>query len=505
MKKLYLILLTAIFLAAMTGCDFSASVGSGPALTSYDEAVAAANGADPATTPFQVTSPAFTIQTEEDQTIIINFSNGIVDSASAATNISIYPLSDAADATTAYERGTALSLTPVVYQSSATDSDVVYELDGTTIATSLLEIVVESTLTADNGSVTLNSDGDGIPGEAEDDEIRYVPVTQTANAPSGFTPVATGRERDPLTTFSYRGGTIGYVNAAGNNETYDFTSPSGGGPGAVIDDTAVPTALYLQFDVDGVTPTSDAFDSILLPTSDVVKLQQYENGSWTDVTSTIALDTDVNGTQYATYSVTPSAAFEVGGIYRFAVKKYWETAAFNGYPLFYATADGDQLTNGWEYWEEFTFEDSSADVAAYDINNLVTIDLDSDDDGTDNIYGSLKAGTAVIEVEINDVANEIKASTVSADDFRVVLTNAGGNSEVVECTIGTVTAKPGENNVFKLPIATEYATNGSFRVEMIPGGIIDEGPDDETENDDVLLMGGAGNDFVPIGTGTFDL
>lgn len=488
-------MITALLLSAMTGCDFSASVGSGPAASDYAAAVTAANGANPATTAFRVTGATGTISTEEDQTITINFTGGVVDSDSAATAITIYPLTDGADANSAYARGTALSLTSTVYQTGAAASDVVYVLDGTTIATNGLEIVIDSTLTANNGSITFNQDQDGIAGEAEDDQIRYVAVTQTANAPAGFTTITTGVMRNPRNSFSYNTTGIGYVDAATVTTDFDFSA------GGIIDDTAIPSALYLQFDVGGVAPTTDTYNTALTPTAEVLKLQQLVDGQWTDVNSTIALASTVNSvTQYATYSVTPGTAFAIGGVYRFAVNDFWESAAVNGYSLFY---DGttDQNTNGWTYWGAFTFEDSSAAVAAYAINNGTTLAVVE--------RGNLGAGTAFIEVTIGG-AVDLKSTSVAAEDFIVRLTNPDNDDPVVttdytDVSIGTVSLKAGTANTFILPVAAQYAENGDYEIILKAGSVIDEGADDTTPNDDALMFGGVGNDFNVVTTGTFTL
>lgn len=165
-------------------------------------------------TGFTYASLDGTLTAATGQVLGILFNNGFVDADTVDAGIQIYPLVDAADNQTAYARGTALAKTDVtVVPEGGSGSRVLLTLDlsGTAISDQLEIFIDPTVLTAGNGAALLNTDGDSIPGEDnEDDVIVYKGV--------GSAPVTLGTGTPRLPQAQLFGGTgifagLGNVNA----------------------------------------------------------------------------------------------------------------------------------------------------------------------------------------------------------------------------------------------------------------------------------------------------
>ena len=121
------------------------------------------------------------------QVLRIDFSNGLVDvTGTAITGLTVYELLLAASATGEHDRGIVVPYTATVVQ-NGTGSSAYLAMDLSTLTMSdPIEVEMTEAVTANGGLKLLNTDGDDVPGEADDDR-RYIypPVTGATVFPAG--------------------------------------------------------------------------------------------------------------------------------------------------------------------------------------------------------------------------------------------------------------------------------------------------------------------------------
>ena len=189
-----------------------------------------------------------------DQTLAFEFLGGVVDSDTVATGILVYPLSDAAAATSVYVRGTALVPTSTaVVPNNVGDSIVriTVDLSGATIS-DLLEVAMDpAILTANGGLIKLNQDGDAVSGEAQDDAVvAYITV---GGAPTVV--LATGVQKiDPQTTVTAGGAGMGGFAAGAAIVTMNASNTSGAFDSLTADSVAS-SFVFRKFAFDTTTST----------------------------------------------------------------------------------------------------------------------------------------------------------------------------------------------------------------------------------------------------------
>lgn len=223
MKKIVTIFALATTLLTLAGCQFDVSAHNGGAdiilQTSINDIQSEKNNLTGSNfSVSSVTATTATITTREE--IKVSFINGSVDiSDENIANIKLYPLHDAATATSLFERSTEIPFTSYRVESSGSGTNVFlyYNLSGTNISTTL-ELEVSPTLTANNGVITLNQDADNVSGETNNDV--YFSAISIATAPTALT---TGLFRiSPQTTISCLTFDGGLTITAGNLE-YNIT------------------------------------------------------------------------------------------------------------------------------------------------------------------------------------------------------------------------------------------------------------------------------------------
>jgi hypothetical protein len=133
---------------------------------------------------------ASTLFAAADQTVILRSTNGLFDSASFATGFYVYALTATAATDGAVSRGVSIPYTTQIVPEGNGGSSAILTINLSyfTGLSSTVEIYVSATaLTANGGTLRLNTDGDAIMGEANDDDV-YVYRTVTGTglvAPAG--------------------------------------------------------------------------------------------------------------------------------------------------------------------------------------------------------------------------------------------------------------------------------------------------------------------------------
>jgi hypothetical protein len=275
MKRITLLAAVAVLALLTAACDLATGTVSNPGAAGYQDAAAAQDRADNAGTPFQVggATPA-TVNTATNQEVVVSFTNGVVDGDSVAANVTLYPVTDPTNAFEAWVRGTAIALSSTVRDNLDGSSDLVLTFDGSAIATDRLELVIGSGLTANGGARQLNQDGDALAGEAEDDFIDYLTVTDTGV--TGFTATTAGADRLPRATFSVQLFEDAALTTGFNN---------------LLDQATLPTAIYLRGQSNN-GQTGANYDGYAVPSAEVVKLYRLQEGGFTEISLTFARESE---------------------------------------------------------------------------------------------------------------------------------------------------------------------------------------------------------------------
>jgi hypothetical protein len=288
-------------LAVLGGCpvasDFSPRISSDE--TALFEDLSIDNGAgDTRASLFTVsswTTPAVPDFGTTDAVVKIGFQNGVVDASSIdAGGITIYCLKNAADNESAYLHGTTLPFTyavdPTVDGCTVT---LTFDIKGSKVSSMLEGFLDPAVLTAAGGGKPLNSDGDDVPGEPEEDA-----ACMTFSVPSAPVSLTTGCPRKA--------------------------------PGSILS-----SILPSGFAVSGTTLTSTARNCLTtfthLTADSLVGSETWERfsgGEWVPVSVNPSYDSGSG-----TFTHTFPAAFKYGEVYRWSVDlyQYRESSAVAGY------------------------------------------------------------------------------------------------------------------------------------------------------------------------------
>lgn len=450
MKRIILLVTAGLLVFALAACDFGTGSVSTPPASDYQDEASAQDAADMvrnnAAFFVNAVNPG-TVDNEEDQEIRIDFSNGVADSAAVSGNITLYPLDDAGEAFQAWERGTALSYTANVIDDLDGSSTVVLSFDGTGLSTGALELVVSSALTANGGARQLNTDNDDIPGEDEDDDVRYITVNNAAGV-ADFNAAPTGTQRQPRDKFD-----VNLYEDSGLTEVFDN----------VFTQSTVPSALYMEF-VSPDGQTGSDYDGYVQPTSDVVQLYKLEGTQYSPVSATFSRESA------GVWSMTPQGGFEDEAFYFVGLSALWqETKAWNGYVhRFNAAALGGTNTTNDDSNEPLVFEQIAVNtdgdefsIAGGDTMNAPVFVADE---------GYVSAG--YVEVTFSPTGTLSAASNVA---------------DLVELVIDPDTAEDGDEREIPVTSVTKVSDN-VYRFNFGSLGKADTGDFDLTSTDNEVSL-----------------
>lgn len=302
MKRAAIILLAALTLtfAACTNTFTPTAVDA--TLSSAEAASIVTSAVTKTPVTVSIGGAAITAGATTKQVLSITFSNVAVNAASDLATLTgalkVYPVTNAANNTTAYTRGTALTLpTPEVTVTS--DTTLVYRIDmsaySTTAGAPVWEIYLPGDKLTSSGVKVLDLDGDKNLGEASDDDyIDYKAISNTG------TTLATGAARSPQEKLTSNG-IIYQVTATTStidlfNQLYTYT----GGLGTTV------------------IPTFSAASVV----QGAVAMQVFDTSSfvWTNVSTTNSWDS-ATGILTLTH-----AALTNGRQYRYVITKPYEIA-----------------------------------------------------------------------------------------------------------------------------------------------------------------------------------
>lgn len=245
-------------------------------------------------TPLTPALASGTLPALAGQVIRVTFTNGIIDAGTIAAAVAVYPLTVTAAADGAYTRGAALAVTASVVPDGTGGSrlELAADLSAATVSDQLELVILGSALTANNGSNRMDLDGDGVYGEAgEDDLVDYVTVT-------GAPVTAVGNARAPQGLVA--------ITAYGN---------------VVVGQTTI--VLTVQNGAGGVSGMTAASLSAGL----TVAMFAAATGTWATVTPTYTYD------DAGSLTATFPTAFVAGDLLRWTVNTYLvtESATVRGY------------------------------------------------------------------------------------------------------------------------------------------------------------------------------
>ena len=215
-----ILLLSAVFLM-FASCSLNTDV-SGTSLSDSEIAENQTNAFSVTAggiTNVTITSGALGSTTAED--VVITFNDGLgkgcsIDAATVANAVVFYNLKATNETDGAPSQGASIPYTPVVdYHSGFTTITFTMDLSSPATTSNQIEVYINpAVLTANNGTMSLNLDGDAVQGEAaEDDFIGYIATAGTI--------VSTGSQRAPRSNT-----TPAYAFAVGTTSTtftYDYT------------------------------------------------------------------------------------------------------------------------------------------------------------------------------------------------------------------------------------------------------------------------------------------
>lgn len=285
MKKMNRILFSLLIVVAlvMAGCQldgFSAEIGG------EDAALVNKAANENATGALSITGAAYTLSNAKDQTITITFT-GVVDvDGTTIPGLTLYNLTTNATAGEAKTRGAAIPYTAEVFATGSNASDVVLTMDLTSASNPIELYVDAATISGNSNSLFLNTDGDNIVQESEDDIVGELAVT-------GGT-AATGGIRAPQATVTITPPALG-----------------GGQISSTITDTAVPATHNFT----------------LATLNAAVSVEKMQSGSYAPFSHTPTYSTTTG-----LYAI-PADTTTAGTVYKVSTNLYGivENKAINGY------------------------------------------------------------------------------------------------------------------------------------------------------------------------------
>lgn len=372
--------------------------------------------------------------TLEYQSITLTVTDGVDDDSyidinadGSITGFAIYPLGDAA-ADALYVRGTAVSYQ--ARRTSENEVEILMPFTDASIASDYLEIEINpATVTFNGGTARLDTDGDRVSGEANEDLfVDFVYVTSGGTAGTAITALSSGNFRAPCTAYTL-------------SRSVNFSS---------FENTTGTNTVRVTFTSSG--PLTSLSEASL---QSGIQIEKLNTGVWASVAPTY----DYNETSGVLSADFITAA---GEVYRYRQNpyNYAESVAVNGY---IHRASYDQ-TNG--------FTDTSWTYRAISSADKT---FETVDDAT---LGGVK-GSWFLDVETS--AENISAATLTVSAVRVFNINADGiPSEVEGFTLSKTSPSTYRIN---LPARFTPFVNGSIKIMTAPS-VIDTDDTDATTDDD---------------------
>ncbi len=376
-----------------------------------------------ATLEYQRITLTVTDGLDDDSYIDINADGSI-------TGFAIYPLGDVAAADALFVRGTAIS-----YQArriSENGVEILMPLTEDSIDYDYLEVEINpATATFNGGTARLDTDGDRVSGEANEDLfVDFVSVSSGGTAGTAITTLSSGNFRAPCTAY-----TLG--------RSVNFSS---------FENTTGTNAVRVTFTSTG--PLTSLNKASLQSGIQIEKLNTV-TGAW----ATVAPGYDYNGTTGVLSLNFKTAA---GEVYRYRQNpyNYAESVAVNGYIHRASYNQTNGFTdNSWTYRAI-----SSADKTFETVTGAT--------------LGGVK-GSWFLDVETS--AENISAATLTVSAVRVFNINADGiPSEVEGFTLSKTSPSTYRIN---LPARFTPFVNGSIKIMTAPS-VIDTDDTDATTDDD---------------------
>jgi len=366
-----------------------------------------------------------TLSNTVNQKITINFSlDSAIDVDSITEALTIRNLSDAANLESPYTQGSAIPYTIEQISGAA----VTLDIDLTSASADLIELHFDATqLTGRNGTISLDTDGDGVKGETGDDDYyTYLSVTGPA------TTVSVGTTRNPQEGMALSFG--GFSASGGATDRYTIT----------YDRT-----------YESATDTSDY--KAKLDGSLIIESYAPATHSWTAVTYTSTYNTGT-GEFIASFSGSVE-----GTVYRARLvnrANLVTNAAFMGYVQRYdmdnARVQYDEIITG-PTAAAFTADALQLSEAQQNAAFNVSV-----------ISGNGGRGVAVkISLDLSVVGDRgMNLETITPENLRIMRTTSAGFVEM-PWTLSyqrTNATYPTVNNVLVLTLDSDYVLAGSFFV-----------------------------------------
>jgi len=415
MRTLALLSLAGIL--SLASCESSFS---GTDIKGVSVSIDALNSANRTNVGFDsgdITIPNTLTNAATAQTLIISFVQK-VDEDSIIPAFSFFNLTNVDLADGAPTRGTANTFTvnELRYNSGTSEWDVYLSFANLSGASDIIEVFIDpTTLTANNGTLKLDEDGDNVQGEDNDDDV-HIYLTGTGGT------AASASQRDPRAGFDF-GWTV-------QANTVGITAWTGNYGEFAIDDTDYKTL----------------FDSI-------ARLEKfdYNDGSWDNVAYT-SVYTPADGNYVITFP-----AFAAGETYRMRhinLQDKQSTKTISGYNQKFVL---DSTT---------TIVDSTVTVA--DTNQVLLADADVD--VSTSFFGG-KNGYIQIDMDSATIGAEgLQEDTVIAANLKILRSDGVYipiDSIVVQRQDPAITDK---NNQIILNLNPAYATTSqTFSVLFGPG------------------------------------
>lgn len=339
MRKISLLFLVTLLITALAGCNFGVGSADAGNEDPYVELEQSDGVSDDNTNAPTVT--ATTTAGETGQYIVLQFGGYDVDEGSVGEGITVY--SQAANASGngyALYAQTALTPTSTEVVTDGPGSVVTLTYNLTNVDTSPLALFVDaSELTFNGGTVQYDLDGDGVAGEAEDDNWSTITL---AGATTTLTAGTDGVVQDPRASVGFEidadvsddDYTNNGLSTDANNPTLVTTIPSASAPMGLL--TSDPQVNATLADYNGVVTPASLGNTTL---------QSYSDGEWSDVGLTATADSG----QDSGIQLVPSSALSDGGIYRIKFDRFaGEASAWNGYVHRFGITD-EYDTNRYRY------------------------------------------------------------------------------------------------------------------------------------------------------------
>ncbi|HUX42321.1 MAG TPA: hypothetical protein VMV83_14230 [Rectinemataceae bacterium] len=381
-------------------------------------------------------TPTASLASLAGQQYSIPFTNGVVDSASLAAGILVYPLTATASTDGSYTRGTAITPTSTqVLPNGLGGCTVILTLDlsGATVSSPLEVELAAGSLTANKGSSKLNHDANLVLGEAGADDYYFYPTV------TGAPVAAVGAQRNPIATITISGGTGPTLGA-----TTATTTVADSAGGTNIDTSSLAAGLSWS-----------KFDS--------------SAGSWNLQSAVNSSGSYAGGTLTYTFP-----AFANGEIWRLVIDKptVKESQTVRGF-IHQAGYDSANPANrySYQYFGVGTTSSPFANVAAAGASVYGNIDLSAGHDWsvTNQSFSISLDGASPVVVTLNTNCTTLSGATTSAvvTELNTALKAATGfptNTTAPSPTSSSIYAKvsPYDPNAIELTRGSNFSGSAKY-------------------------------------------